>query len=773
MSYRSLALLLALPACFAALVRPGAGLAAEGPSRSTLTVHVEPQTPSRPKIAGTLTLRPLRGHESPLTTAVPLDGPATVTLPAGTRWEARVDLPGFWVRGSEVEVGAAGSTVELTLPAWPWARLMGRLKTQSASDKLPKEITVTTLAVPMPKRREEVPKGQLVCSVDAKGAFTCSLPASTYDIGLTAAGFMPFYRWGVRVGATKPVDLGLLTLAKGASVAGWVAVEEGRITEGRCLAQLRPAVAGGAPIRLRLKLAEARQQVKVRKDGFFQILGVAPGTYSLEVVQPERARAFVPQVEVKPGLETFVREPIVLHRPLRVEIHIEPPLDWLGQPWQVEVGRSQGASAELMLGTLFKGRASPEGEVEIPGLAPGSLTISVDDSRANRMYFAESVPLTGPADTRKDLRIDYVTVNGTLRLGKEPLAGSLWFGGHFGSQRSKMEAGRDGKFLGVLPHAGPWQVTVDAEDPVLSAETTLKIQPDRHGRASVEVRLPATHVFGTVVDEQGRPATGADVTVEVGPRLIRLKTEEAGKFETRGMPVGMARLAADRRSGGVRWTSSPLYLPLSEDQTAGPIELRLRRTRTFSGSVVSAGAPVPGASVTVFAQLPRAAASADSQATDIEGKFAVEVDAAATQVVGWVMAPGYGLQGFAADSSEQPTLTLAREMGTVVVQYPPSAAKTKSVPYQPVVYQNGLPFLALGQWLGMHSDREAAFDDRLELPEMAPGNYQACGIPTDRLTAWAASGHPPDPAFCTAGVLEAGGTLLLKPPTREGEGASP
>lgn len=769
-----------LPGAFTALLislsvggLPSADSPAAEVPHSTLTVDIVWQTSAKPKLQARLTLRPLTGDREPLVAALPVEGPAVIALPPESRWEARVELPGFWVRGGEVEAGAAGSAVELRLPAWPWAKLEGRLKVSRPSETLPREVTVTTIAVVTAKRREEVPKGQIVCPVDAKGVFSCSLPASTYDLGIAAGGFIPFYRWGVRVQKSKPASLGVLQLAKGASVAGWVAVEEGAIAEGRCLARLRPATANGAPIRLRMKLAETRQEVRVRKDGFFQILGVTPGTYSLEVTQPEMARAFLPQLEVRQGLKTFVREPIVLRRPLKLQVHIDPPLDWLGQPWRVSVGRSQGPSAELILGTFFDGPAGTEGDVTVAGLAPGPLKISVNDSRDDRMYYAENLPLTGPADAYREVKIDYVTVKGTLRLGKEPLAGTLWFGGRFGDQRAKMESGKDGKFLGVLPHASWWQVTVDAEEPPLSAQTGLKIEPDRHGRAEVEVNLPATQVFGAVVDEENRPAPASDVTLEVDSHLIRLKADGRGKFETRGMPAGIARIVADRHSEGKQWTSSPVYLPLSEDQALGPIEIHLRRTRTFAGRVVAGGVPVPGANVAVFSQLPLAASSADRQATDIEGKFAVEVDSLATRVTAWAMAPGYGAQGFAADTAAYPIVALTRAKGTVVVQYPPGTARTRTVPYHPVVYQGDILFLALGEWLGMHRDSEAAFDDRLELPEMAPGSYQACGIPVEQLTAWAIGGRLPDPAFCAAGVLEAGGRLVLTPPAPGNAGASP
>jgi hypothetical protein len=56
------------------------------------------------------------------------------------------------------------------------------------------------------------------------------VPAATFDFVLSAEGFIPQYRWGLKVLAGKTTDLGTVELKRGASVAGWVEVEGDRST---------------------------------------------------------------------------------------------------------------------------------------------------------------------------------------------------------------------------------------------------------------------------------------------------------------------------------------------------------------------------------------------------------------------------------------------------------------------------------------------------------------------------------------------------------------
>jgi hypothetical protein len=129
--------------------------------------------------------------------------------------------------------------------------------------------------------------------------------------------------------AGKVGEVGPVELKRGASVAGWVAVEEGAIDAGSCHARLSLLVGSGGNVQLAEKIAQTAMDVRVRKDGFFQFSAVPPGTYSLEVRQKGFAPGTVSPIEVSPRSETSLREPVTLRRPFQIELAISPPIDWL------------------------------------------------------------------------------------------------------------------------------------------------------------------------------------------------------------------------------------------------------------------------------------------------------------------------------------------------------------------------------------------------------------------------------------------------------------
>jgi hypothetical protein len=117
--------------------------------------------------------------------------------------------------------------------------------------------------------------------VEVAGRWTCQLPAATFDFVITARGLdlAPIYKLGVRVPPAATLDLGPLQFSRGASVAGWVEVDQGAIATGRCVARLSPTVdALSSPL--------APVEAQVGEEGFFQFTGVPAGKYLLEIEQP-------------------------------------------------------------------------------------------------------------------------------------------------------------------------------------------------------------------------------------------------------------------------------------------------------------------------------------------------------------------------------------------------------------------------------------------------------------------------------------------------------
>ncbi|HEX4863899.1 MAG TPA: carboxypeptidase-like regulatory domain-containing protein, partial [Acidimicrobiales bacterium] len=515
-----------------------AGEAAESACVSVARFELEPQASLPDGLRGKVILHAKDATSEPLTLSARLGVPVTAELPCASQWEATPDFPNVWGPRRTVVAGTTGAPVVSRLALWPLGKITGLIKLADKGEPRPQKLTVTTLAPRSPARRD-TPKGSLDCPVDPTGRWNCPpLPAATFDLVVSAAGFIPQYRWDFTVRSDKTGDLGTLVLKKGASVAGWVEVEGGAIGPD-CRASLEPLVGPGSGGRIAEKVRRTTLEATVRKDGFFQIAGVAPGAYSLEVRQVGFAPASVNPISVSPRSETFLRQPITLTRPIDVELAISPPLDWLGRPWKMILFRASGDATGSFDQTIYAGSADEQGKLKVARQTPGTFHALVSDSLDNQLA-SQIFQITGPEDSSRVIDIKIVTLRGTVKLGKEPLAAELWFGGRRGSTSIKLDADRDGKFQGILPRDGWWVVDISSASPKFEARTRVKVESEGQDRVRADIDLPATRVFGKVVDDQRHPVPDAIVSLTTDQGLMHKEADETGSFDFRGLPEGFA-----------------------------------------------------------------------------------------------------------------------------------------------------------------------------------------------------------------------------------------
>lgn len=678
------------------------------------------------------------------------------SLSSGSSWEISTELSGFWSPRKTVRVGESGEQTRVSLGLWPLGRISGVVKVEEKAVR-PRKILVKTLTAPAFLKRAPSPKGALDCPVDERGAWACSFPAGKFDLAISAEGFIPHYSWGREIPAGRTLSLGTVELRRGASVAGWVAVEEGMIDPDRCVVRLSPLAAGGTDLKSALDLGRTAVERKVGRDGFFQIAGLAPGSYGLEVRQPGYPPARLSPVRAEPRTETFLRDPILLRQALDLQLEISPAQDWMGRPWRVQVVRTDGKVRPRPI--VFEGPANRAGQITVPGQSPGTFQVSVLDSLGNRLHAEEGLVVDGPATARQTVEVDLVTVQGEARLGDEPLVAALWFGGRSGRTSIKMESDEEGRFHGVLPRDGLWQVDVESEKPAIRTRARTEVRAGRSGKADVEIVLADTRVFGRVLDEGGKPVPKADVVVESAGVTVFETTNAAGAFEARCLPEGPAWLGAE----AFRRTSGRAVISLVEGRAVGPVELRLRPVKTLSGKVVSSQGPVAGARVGVFVSVPLDGGG--SATTDTEGAFRLDVPEVAQRAVAVVSAPGFALRAFDAPVDGGPLSLVVSEEGgelEIAVSRKPEELMARNLSF--FLVQNGLeiPSAILGHWMEDHGiPRESG--QAVRLPRLAPGSYRVCLVP------WQAglpeSGDPEaapqNVADCDSGTLSAGGTLRL------------
>lgn len=706
-------------------------------------------------VKGEIVLRPVQEGREIRRTAISSLEPVQLELPTGTEWEISADLPGFWSPRQTLRVGQPGAPSRLALEIWPRGSVSGVLKVKEKGVARPKHVLVKTLAAPSFLKRPSAPPGVVSCPVDDKGAWHCPLLAARFDLVITAEGFTPHYRWGVEVPSGKTLSLGTIELQKGASVAAWVAVEDGAIEPGKCKARLSPLLTGGTDLVRSVDFQRTAVEVEVRKDGFVQLTGLAAGVYALEVGQPGYPLAKAYPVRVEPGAETFLREPLILKRALEISFEISPAADWLGKPWRAQVIRDDPALRVAPL--VFDGAASPEGRFIIPGQSPGRFRVYIRDSLGNRLYSDGGLTVDGPSSAAQRIEIELIDLEGRVRLGEQPLPATLWFGGRTGSSSVRMEADEDGLFHGVLPRDGFWRIEIESREPDVQTWTRAEVRAGRSGKARLTVDLEDSRVFGRVVDERGRPVPQAQVTVMTeGADPVTTLTGEGGIFDLRALPEGAAWLGAEAESR----VSGRTFVTLVEDRAVGPLELRVHPLKQLTGTVSSSRGPVAGSQVTILS-LP--SGTGDGATTDTAGSFSVRIPESASHLVAIVTAHGFALQASRAEANGAPlALTVFEAGGDLEISLPWSAdeflAKGRSLAF----FQNGLPLPGNipFQW-AYDQGQPLKIGQAFRIPNVAPGEYRVCLTPQGNLSG--ADLFPPETDSCDSGLLATGMTLKLNP----------
>ena len=245
--------------------------AQDGVQTAQVEISFLPSVASKLPVKGFVVLRSGKDRAVPIRVPVTSSSTLSLKVPRGLSWEVSAELPGFWVPRKSLFIGSEDQPSQLTLDLWPMGTISGTVKFKEKGTPLPKQILVKTLAVPSFLKRPAVPKGALDCPVEAKGAWSCSLPATSFDLVISAEGSAPDYRWHVQVPAGKTLPLGTIELKRGASVAGWVAVEDGRIEPRRCVARLALLTAGGGTLRSSRRAGPHRASAGGPRGWFFPV----------------------------------------------------------------------------------------------------------------------------------------------------------------------------------------------------------------------------------------------------------------------------------------------------------------------------------------------------------------------------------------------------------------------------------------------------------------------------------------------------------------------
>ena len=457
---------------------------------------------------------------------------------------------------------------------------------------------------------------------------------------LEAAGYVPRYEWGVSLKAAQTVDFGKTELLRTASVFGQVIRQDGSNPPTPCRATLWPDMErrGQAEPDQEPQSgpdAKTSHSVALNRRGYFQVVGVVPGRYSLAVAC-QGASGFK-NLRVQANSETKIDPPLVLED-LTLDITVLPKTDPAGQPWKLAVYETGPHYLRIADGAT----TSADGRWTRHGLMAGNyqVVVSGSDGTAWLQKYFDFGKNSGPLS----LRMGSVDVAGRVMMSSQPVRARLVFTNNAGGKAATLTSDDNGRFQGLLPvassvQASSWTVEAHVVQPPLTQQLLgVIVRPAGGGAPTwLDLELPAVPVRGSVVSLDGKPQPNVEVIFErSGTNRTTTSTDDAGRFEMRELPLGKYTAMADSYEG----TSDRMPFEVGEGSSS-ELKLVLNPFKRWSFNVVSSQGPVPDAAVQVWTApgVPRAFVH-----TDENGHFEVSLAPGTTEVGLTIGAPGFAIK---------------------------------------------------------------------------------------------------------------------------------
>lgn len=582
---------------------------------------------------------------------------------------------------------------------WRKRTLHGRLDMARGD---PQPTTLTARIASPPKTAVAVPPTDVDCNVK-NGVVTCDAPAVPLDIRIAAEGFAPVYLWDV-TGTT----LGELRLSRGTVVTGYARPARGTLST--IAVELRPSSLAWSP-EDHQRLNTRTRTAKANARGFFQFMDVEAGEY----VAQARHDGWSPaqqRVIVRAGREEeSVTQELVLAELGRIEVDIRPPVDPQQKPWRVKLHRMLGGDMQ----DVTQSAASLTGQWQHEGLEHGAYALEVRDSDG-KVVSREGVGVWGGREL-VPITIDQVVVRGTLSMDDDPVEARLEFF-DINGRRLWMASDEEGRFSGMLPEQGIWNVNVVREGKGRIEIPKIDVRrPDAKDYAELELELPAGRVHGVVVDATGQ-AVDARVRVWRNRRVEGSGRFTDGSFDFSGLTKGEVELWADAREGESGLI--PHTIGGAEDE---PVEIVVAKRRTVRGVVLSPeGLPIAGAQIVWMDPY-----YIESVVTGPRGQFKIDLGPSDTHIDVGVVAIGYPLKVLRLDARSEETQRVRLTAVAGQMFLPMITGRDGPFPY---IIAPGLRALPLGAMRGDTLPPPPGLPVRIVrggyLVDAEPGAYSIC-----------------------------------------------
>lgn len=631
-------------------------------------------------------------------------------VPPRSTWRVVAESRGMWAESKLVTLVESEASVSVSL--WRTGDVVGRFA-RNRGEQAPPSVTVRFGPGRHIGNDQSLPDGNVECPV-YDSSFRCEVPAGFLDLRIKARGYIADYRWDAEVPAGAKYDAGEIKLAKGAAVVGRVRVA-GRGIKPAASIILTPQLGELADPHT-ARNAQLSLSAITNDRGFFHVDGVPPGNYVVTARQTGFASART-TVRVLANVESELIEPLSLERPHGVDLAVSPPVDADTHPWRIrlqELGALRAFSPEPL-----QAKYVAPGLYRIAAISPGSYQVNVENG-AGETFFAQAIEVNAN-QSLIPISLSIVSIKGHLRLGDDPLSAAIWFGGRHGAAALRLDSDAKGSFRGFLPRTGKWLVEVESEEPrVRRVLRDVDIRDPDDGSASLDLRLPATTLKGSVLGPEDVPMAAANVIAKTDDALVQTTSDSTGHFELHGLPEGIVALSA---TAAGKYSSDSLEISLQHDHTT-EVEIRLRESLKVTGLVSSGGMGVPGATVMLWPThdiFP----NIKPVSTAPNGAFSTSVPASTTSVNVIVLAPGFALYARQVDiqTSQNIVCELSQRGASLTIERK-SESSSRS---QPFLMHDGVPIFApiLSQWIRLHGGGKLS-RARLTIADLEPGLYVGC-----------------------------------------------
>jgi hypothetical protein len=502
-----------------------------------------------------------------------------VELPVG-HWLVQWKAPAWWSPVQPVEIAEGKNRIDLQ--AFPTATVSGQIVTEKGDTLAKNSMRIHFHSI------DGAIEDERGCVIE-DARFTCEIPSGTYDLRIRTTGHISHHLWAVAATPHQAIDIGPRTFRLGSSLVGTVHLApDVKAALTRLNVILTPA--GAERLRDIQKLSGLTLTVRPNEKGFFAFEGIAPGEYDLSAA----ARGLFSQrvkVDILPGKEAELSAPLVVDRPETIRVSLTPPLDPWGAKWTIEMEQERDEGRERA--TVTQSSADSNGHWESSRIASEPYRLVVLDHGTHQWFDQEITP-HGPSEI--SILVPVSRVHGTVNLGDRPLGPAiLKFDGGYAS--IPIAADEGGGFNGYLPEAlqTSWRVNIDCKSLMVTRQLeNVHFRIDSNAEATLDLKVPSTHLGGTVVDARHEPIDQALVSVR-GPSGEFVQTAAVhGTFVVNGLPAGSYTLRAETFDHG---ESDAVTAEVAEDGSQGDVELMLRRNDQLAITLVSDTGPVAGATV--------------------------------------------------------------------------------------------------------------------------------------------------------------------------------